>query len=469
MNEIVSKVKSSYYQYFFAIFLLVGVGRIISTSAFGAKALVVLVIGTTLAWFFQRQILYVAGFSFMCLYGPIMWEISLAHFLIFFLTLVFVLKLALGKETIPKEKIILFSVFFVLFIFLNEAVHSPTYAFGGGFIRKVGRTLIGISAAVLILSTLKNPRAIKALIYSMVIGICISCIVAIFQYYVGEPFWLLREKLGLPNETIDFDRMPGLAADNIQFSFQLCLMIPLIYSLLWYRKNSAGDKAFLVFAFTVTSLALFLNATRSAIVGIVLALFIMSVISKRYHKLSLAIIIIIGLLTLLRPLHPRTFSAIGIPNRIIGYSLAFSSLTEHPLGVGSHQYYSEEADKFLSEIPIYPWAKVSYAPHNSLLNIGTYYGFPGLFLCLVFYYWVFKRILELRKRLEDPFLSCINVGILCSFISYLVNTSFHNRGFFNGEHFGWFFVGILLFLSHFQKRKMTTHGTTTQLRGTPSG
>jgi O-antigen ligase len=306
----------------------------------------------------------------------------------------------------------------------------------------------------------------------MVIGICISCIVAIFQYYVGEPFWLLREKLGLPNEGIDLDRMPGLSADNIQFSFQLCLMIPLIYSLLWYRKNSMGEKAFLVFAFTVTSLALFVNATRSAIVGTVSSLFIMSLISKRYqgyHKISLAIVIIIGLLALLRPLHPRTFTSIGVPNRIVGYYLALSSLTENPLGLGSYQYYSEEADRFLNEIPLYTWAKVSYAPHNSLLDIGTYYGIPGLFLCLVFYYLIFKRISELRKQLEDPFLTCINIGILCSFISYLVNTCFHNRGFFNGEHFGWFFVGMLLFLSAFQKRSFRIPKGTSQLGDIPSG
>jgi hypothetical protein len=453
MNDILSKIKNSYFHYLFSLFLLILVGRIISINTLSATAILILMLGTTLAWFFPRQILYLAGFSFMSLYGDIIWEISIAHFLIFFLALAFALKLSLGKETISKDKMILFSIFFVLFIFFNETIHSPSYAFGANFIRKLGRTLIGISVAVLILSILKTPRTLKVLIYSMIIGICISSVIAILQNYLGEPFWILRQKMGLSNETIDPNRMPGLSADNIQFSFQLCLMIPLIYSLLWERKISILENTLLLCAIIITFLALILNATRSAMVGVASSLFVMGLVSKRYFKLSIVIIIFMVILTVLNPFHQRTFSAAGIPNKIVEFSLAFSSLSKHPFGIGSDLFYSEEAHRSLSQIPYYTWVKVSYAAHNSLLDIGMYYGFPGLFLGLAFYYWIFKRISFLRKQLKDPFLWRINIGILGSFISYCINTSFHNRGFFNGEHFGWVFVGIVLILLQFQKNR----------------
>lgn len=403
----------------------------------------------------------------MCLYGSIIWEISIAHFIIVFLSLAFTLKLFLGRETVSKDEIIIFSVLFVLYIFLNETIHSPNYAFGVDFIRIVGRTLIGISLAVLIQSLLRTPKSMKVLIYSMVIGISISSLMAIFQRYLGDPFWILREKMGLSNEIISPDRMPGLSADNIQFSFQLCLMIPFTYSLMLYKKITPGEKSFLFFALITTFLALALNATRSAMVGVALSLFVMGFISKEYYKLSFVIIIFIGLLTMFNLLHPRTFSAVGIPERIVAFSLALSALSEHPLGIGRHLYYSEEAYRLLGEIPYFPWVEVRYAPHNSFLDIGTYYGFPGLLISLAFYYWIFKKILNVRKHLKDPFLGCINIGMLGSFISYVVNTSFHNRGFFNDEHFGWLFVGLVLLLSKFVKERYQSNYRHDNVRSIP--
>ena len=113
---------------------------------------------------------------------------------------------------------------------------------------------------------------------------------------------------------------------------------------------------------------------------------------------------------------------------------------------GVNTIYIQEAEKYYSKVKSLESSEVvlTETSHNHYLRIFSYYGIPGFFLAMWFLWKIIRIERSLLKFAHDPFLKGIGLGSIGLFVGYILNTSFHNAGFFGGDNFFWYIVGILL-------------------------
>ena len=141
-----------------------------------------------------------------------------------------------------------------------------------------------------------------------------------------------------------------------------------------------------------------------------------------------------------------------IPQTIVGVKIFLSN----PMGIGVGQFQSYSAAYFKQVSHLSGATEIlRTSSHNQFLNTAVYFGIPGLILLLLFYKRIFKSLSHLRHTQQEPFLNALAIGLIGSFISYIINSMFHNAGPFVGDPFNWYLIGMVLVLLNLNNKFKT--------------
>ncbi len=415
-------------------------------------------------------------------FGPI----SPWNYILFFLVFIAILFLFYrGKIKINNfsQKILLI---FILYIFLTVVINwvqgIPAKDFLYNGVVLFSTLLVGFCTMFFI----KNEKQLKAFLYFLVGFMSVSAFVGIMQFIGIEFFWRLREFWGVYPPAIAPDilarvRIPGLALFSIPLSYQLASVVPLIFAILIIKKRKQS-RFFLLFAFIICFSALLATQARSAIIGGVFALGVITFYNYKGFRINKRILLPLGIASFVIILFlfaaPGRFAVqrfffqdqdIATIARIPAFIISGRVFLDHPLGTGRdidryveylpefeellYKYVNRFAPHRLAELPAFLKARGMISPHNHFINILLYYGIFGFLLLFLFYYYIFKGLFVLLRNNKDkPFIKAVALGLIASFIAYIINSLFHNMGPFLIDPFNWYFVGITLFLlNHYGK------------------
>ncbi|MFX0204601.1 MAG: O-antigen ligase family protein [Candidatus Hodarchaeota archaeon] len=375
--------------------------------------------------------------------------------------LIFVIqrRIELSKES---KKILLIPTMLILWaLIINHFQGVP-----------LSESLYGISKRLLIplmigfctVSFIKDRPNLKLFLGMMLLALSLSAFVGIMQFLDFGFFWRLREAIGISASTVvgqqilTRSRISGLAYFAIPLSYQLASIIPLVFGVILSKLIPASHRLFLWLSMVVMSLALFFSLTRSSIVGCFLGIVVVLYLSKfrfrifRVFLISFAFAILVLSVSFLK----ERFTTLdyGIyakpPQFLVGLKIFIS----HPLGIGLGRFeeYATEHYSSVSHLRASE-AVLTSASHNQFLNTLVYLGLPGLVLLLVFYWMLFKYLNDHRGNCQDSIMRGINIGLVGSFVSYVVASSFHNAGPFVGDPFNWYLIGLVMVLSNLDLRR----------------
>ena len=127
-----------------------------------------------------------------------------------------------------------------------------------------------------------------------------------------------------------------------------------------------------------------------------------------------------------------------LPLAIAGVRMALS----YPLGLGAGGFL-EKSEEFYYDVSNMPGSEIvlTMGTHNQFINTAVGYGVAGFLLLLMFVYMLFKYTLVLAGS-NSSFYSVFGRGMFGAFVSYSVNSSFHNAGFLYGDVTIWYFIGL---------------------------
>ena len=324
-----------------------------------------------------------------------------------------------------------------------------------------GRVLIGVVIAFCIYYFAGQINRLRSLTYILIAGVLVSTLVGIGQYFVGEPFislWLQTGGLEKMMPALLGGQIAGLAAFSVPLAYQISATIPLLFGLLISRSPSRAKKIMWVILI-ILIIGLMLTGSRSSFIGVPLGLIAIALVSSGKNRLSKAFLLflvaIIGYVVIALHFAPRFLMMDAAALARVPLTLATLGIAlNYPLGTGLGGFTAAAAEIF-PQVAHLPGAELVLVTtsHNQFLNVLGYYGIPGFFLLVVFYVVLFKGLKTLRSRSTgNQFLTGMQIGLLGSFIAYVVESSFHNAGPFIGDPVHWYFIGIALALDRITRK-----------------
>jgi len=327
-------------------------------------------------------------------------------------------------------------------------------------LHRLFQTLLSIAIAFTVYLLTTSENRIRIVVYFLIFGATVSAIVGIGQFFIGEPFisfWLASgEVSGKALDSVLGGRIAGLSNYAVPLSYQLCSIIPLGVALFAFRKKRLGrlQALLLIIAIFIILMALSLTLVRSSILGVFIGssvVLFMKFQGKRRSGYLLISGVIVGLLLygifgyFLQPQRFIGLSDVSARSRVPMQLTAINYSLKHPLGTGSYKVSKSYAPSFVEKESVIKEQIITHTSHNQFLNVLTYYGFPGLFLLIAFYRILYKGIkkqwefINLNEKYQFEW---IVAGLAGTFISYLINSWFHNAGLFVGDVFHWYFIGM---------------------------
>jgi len=399
-------------------------------------------------------------------YTDLLW-ISAWNYILAFLIYLCILILVKKQKIIISKYSQRILLLFILFIFLTIIINWTNGISFNSTILIAAKLFSTLLLAFCTMFFIKNEKQLKFFLYFLIGCMSISALVGIGQFLDIDFFWKIREILGVSEKLISKgfltrSRISGLALYSISFGYMLTSVVPLIFSVLINTKcESFFKKITLFLTFILCFSALLFTLNRSAIlggiIGIVLII-LMTWSSIKLRKLILLMVIFIFLVLMLNILigeiieNRFLFSKIKMDLLPRGLSIlrAVDVFFNHPFGIGrgnpNYMDYMEDSGIYFERY-VKKYNEIGMiSPHNQFINILIYYGFLGLFLLILFYYYIFNGMFYIYHNNDNTFIRGVNIGLIGSFSAYIINSMFHNNGPFLVDPFNWYFIGIVMFL-----------------------
>ena len=313
--------------------------------------------------------------------------------------------------------------------------HAPNMVMG---IKSFLYISVLISSYYLVLLCVNREKHINVFIALLVITTSIVCLISLAYHGSGRLGSLVLRN---PNSFGNF----------------LALVIPFSISFLLYGRPERGKRLILVFSLILMFTSLVLTFSRSAWIGVFVAILSLSVFKPK-APLFFLICGIISAVFLFAPIQKRIVKDISDPGaqyRIIKAKIAYDKFKEHPIlgnGLGSFHYEAQFSD-------IWAYRAHSTLENNYLLMLAE----GGIIEFLAFLYLIIafaKKALVLLRRVKDPFLNAILLGSVVSIISTLAAGMFENTLFFPKNN--WLigmFMGIAIIVERIYEESLTTANT----------
>jgi len=326
-----------------------------------------------------------------------------------------------------------------------------------------GKVFIGVIIAFCVWYSANSVNKLRYLIYVLIAGVAISAFVGIGQYLVGEPFISIWAKtggnLGRMWEIQRKVVIAGLAGYSVPFGYQLCAAIPLTFALLLSVKSRLG-KMWWLSLLSLLGIAVVLSVQRSATIASMAGIILITwFYLSRYRLLYTSLGVSFGTIVYFSAglYFSKKFVVLSTASTLARIPLWITALLVglyHPLGTGVAGYMEAARAVYgmVSHLPASQYA-LELTSHNQFLNILGYYGFPGLFLLLIFYFLLFKILIHAYKRApKGTFVHNAGLGLLGASVAYVVNSLFHNAGPFIGDLVNWYYIGLILALDKVSRR-----------------
>lgn len=310
----------------------------------------------------------------------------------------------------------LLMIVIALFSFFNSVnIHSS--------IQGIVKLLKYGSLIIILPSEIKDARRFKRVVYAGILGLLVASLDGVYQLLFGVDFFRHH-----PYDTvIGLARLKAAFPHTNIFAGYLALFVPWALTLFLY--DSRGRRR--IFLGAVTAIGLFcliFTFCRSAVFGLWLAVFLMSLIKK--DRFILAFIIISVLVSpFIIPKNIRDWSKsthsvaefLLNKERFVLYETSFNMIRHHPVvGVGVNTY-SLNYQKYKLHDTDEGTANTAWYAHNSFLQMASETGITGLliFACLLFV--LFKGWFVFNRKTRDSFRSAIGLGMIMGIVAFLIN------------------------------------------------
>ncbi len=323
--------------------------------------------------------------------------------------------------------------------------------------RLVIRIALGICMMIAVYLLVDKMHWIRWMLSADVLAVFVSSLFGLATFFIGDPFWDIWTTVAT---VLDDDlasaqrgRIAGLDGTPIVFSYSLAIAIPFVFAL-FLRHPSRGKiyHSVLGAILLILTITMIINSTRSMVLGVILALIIISIAALKWlpnrQTLLLAAILIIAGLLISAGLHiagiaPQVgrivkFNDFSAQTRIPYITTAIRYSLDNPRGTGqkyspsikhidpnidpknsspltkpvaknaSPKHIDSNIDPKNSSPLTKPVAKnaspdskpntqlvkniQSNTPHNQFFGILVYYGYPGLILLVLFHFFVLRSL-----------------------------------------------------------------------------
>ncbi len=370
------------------------------------------------------------------------------------------------RPLIPAMAAALLLLAWMTTVHLCHGIHDAT---------RLAQTALGIGILFAVYRSVDRPRRVWLMIMAVVAATFVSALWGFAATFIGDPFltvWL--HIASVEGKYLDhilmYGRMAGLAVTAGTFAYQLAVAVPLAFAVLLYHPMGRGresrrriyDAALFVMLLTLVT-AMVVNATRSALLGVLVAAVIIVLPSLKAPRLRRRLFCVIaltavGLLAFFNPVFTAGDAAGSVSrlfhdgagrlaaaspavgnesgnSRILSISdrsaqsripMAVTALrysVDYPLGTGiyspdiAHLSWGRRIQIDLGSRVLNPDAAhlieglhpgtrqsiLSGAlPHNQFLALLVLYGFPGLVLFALFYALVLRSLFTPARKFVIP-------------------------------------------------------------------
>lgn len=373
------------------------------------------------------------------------------------------------------------------------------------FLKRILQMGAGIGILLAVYYSVDSVYRIKLMLLVIILATCVSALFGIGIALVGNPYFIIWLKAAEAEpESIAAvlinGRTAGLAVTTIALSYQLALAIPLAFAMLLYNplQGRASERAWdgiLYLLLTILIIVAITNSSRSMILGAVCGFIVVILPSVFHQSIFRRVYFILPMVTVgtliffvltdpldreerkrlteetvvlfesepdeiaaavraslkssgryLLELDPRIFN-FNTLSTLVRLPMAMTAIRyslEYPLGTGG---YSPDIRHINPDLNAWSIKHIqSNTPHNQFLVILVYYGFPGLILLTLFYFFVLRSLIDsarlaiLSLDSEALFLVATIAGGLTG---YMINGLLHNKGPFVGDWHNFLLIGLV--------------------------
>ena len=199
-------------------------------------------------------------------------------------------------------------------------------------------------------------------------------------------------------------------------------------------ETAISRKSFFALCIFVDVLAIFLSQTRSAIIALTAALYLLLIVKRKYKQIVLITVLLLAVVYF-SPVKARFLDEREYTVRIANYYLYSAIIRDYPIkgigfGMQTYQDPGLNIDSYNKYVP--EKIRVSppiLSPHNTFLDIAARLGLIGLGLYVLIIFMSLKMLFVVIRNRADPFLRewgfCLCANFLAFFIQAMVTeTSF---------------------------------------------
>lgn len=381
------------------------------------------------------QIVDIAGF-----------DISLRLLLLLLTSVLLLLSKATDRFDLgPKAKTIAIPlVVLIALTVVSNMIHSGfDFAF-----RDFRNWMVGLLIIILIPAITGNVKHLRTISIIVLIIVSASAIVGALQHFNilgAENSTLWRGFLGTWN---DDPRVPGMAETELELSYALSSVIPVILGVLLAKgiKNPAS-RWLIAVSLVIMLMSLYFTYTRSALfaLGIAfIALFLLFRTRINTTLILVATLIAIVLIETTGVLAGQYFSGrsetgqeeSSISRKILWQAGVAIAMDNPALGIGGDNY-SKVATDYQSSVDadLIAWENRQYwgyqtlgneAIHNDFLNVWVSYGAFALLLYLWLFIAVLHSCIYAFRHSKNRFIRGLSIGLAAALFAYATNSFYHN-------------------------------------------
>lgn len=369
-----------------------------------------------------------------------------------FLITAFILKKILKKERVfigTPINIPLLCLFIVTSLSLINSINYPD-SIKGGILRLLQYIFVFFSIA----ESVKETKHIKIIVFSIVAGLTIASVDAIWQTFSGWDFirgYAPTINLGLVRATASFK-------DANLLGIYLSAFAPLLFGLSLYYYRKTKRIAFILISF-ITLIGIVLTFSRPTLLAVYIALFFLGFVQK--DKLLISLLIILMLISpFILPKSVKNWAKeveynpvrfMCNDDRIAVYHNSLNMIKAHPLiGIGANTYMKNY--KKYKQFPEYRnvvTLDYMYA-HNMYLHMICETGLIGMAVFIWLLYNLFARAKIIYKTQNQKYLKVLAISLAACLTAFLVNGITESSLYYSRVAvIFWYLCGLLLSLNKF--------------------
>lgn len=362
---------------------------------------------------------------------------------------IFLLGLFLIVLLVENRRIYISPLAFPLLLYFMACLLGSYNADPGVGLRATMRTTGYILLFFVAANLPKSRRQILSVLIFLMVGLFCVEILAVFKMLTGKSiFGLNLIELKQSTEFEQITRMKATSENPNEFGTLLVFSLPILPSL-FFAYGKKYRKYFFLMFFVVGLVCLFALQSRSALLGVSIALMVMAFyfIKKKAGRKSIFFLLLFSLLTVLGFTQIPQLKQMNVFARITDqryYDLKENKrikiwkesakfIAVHPLGAGignSAQAIYEYSDEITR----------ARSAHNVFLSTGTECGWLGVVSVVSLFTVIFYQLWAGIRRAELKCDRILLIGFLSSFIAFFVHNQFHSL-------LGWNIVWLILGLA----------------------